>query len=195
MRRTARGMFRLVPLLVLLDLAPSTARGLRSSRQFRRSLRHTSQYTNTVGTLEILGGVKSLQARAPKGTHAYIWKLKNSEDLALRIRSLVPPGKRGSFKLVARRLGETMRCDCALRWPAGHRDDYPWGRNVWNFHPEYEIHLIRNASGVALVGDHIGPFEPGYLVVVGSGLPHNWVTDTAPGELIAGRDILPQFDP
>ena len=74
-------------------------------------------------------------------------------------------------------------------------DDYPWGRNVWNFHPEYEIHLIRNASGVALVGDHIGPFEPGYLAVVGSGLPHDWVTDTAPGELIVGRDIVLQFDP
>ncbi len=60
-------------------------------------------------------------------------------------------------------------------------DDYPWGRNVWNFHPEYEIHLIRNASGVALVGDHIGPFEPGYLAVVGSGLPHDWVTETMSG--------------
>jgi hypothetical protein len=22
-------------------------------------------------------------------------------------------------------------------------DDYPWERNVWNFHPEYEIHLLR----------------------------------------------------
>jgi len=21
-------------------------------------------------------------------------------------------------------------------------DDYPWERNVWNFHPEYEIHLL-----------------------------------------------------
>ena len=50
-------------------------------------------------------------------------------------------------------------------------DDYPWARNVWNFHPECEIHLIRNASGVALVGDHIGEFGPGYLAVVGSNLP------------------------
>lgn len=73
-------------------------------------------------------------------------------------------------------------------------DDYPWERNVWNVHPEYEIHLIRNASGIALVGDHIEPFEPGYLAIVGSGLPHDWVTATAPGEVIRGRDIVLQFD-
>ena len=51
-------------------------------------------------------------------------------------------------------------------------DDYPWERNVWNFHPEYEIHLLRKSSGVALVGDHIGEFGPGYLSIVGGGLPH-----------------------
>lgn len=73
-------------------------------------------------------------------------------------------------------------------------DDYPWERNVWNIHPEYEIHLVRNASGIALVGDHIEPFEAGYLAIVGSGLPHDWVSATAPGEVIRGRDIVLQFD-
>jgi AraC-like DNA-binding protein len=74
-------------------------------------------------------------------------------------------------------------------------DDYPWERNVWNYHPEYEIHLIRNASGVALVGDHIGHFEPGHVAVVGSGLPHDWVTVVTPGTRILQRDIVLQFDP
>lgn len=74
-------------------------------------------------------------------------------------------------------------------------DDYPWERNVWNVHPEVEIHLIRNAAGVALVGDHIGAFEPGHLTVVGSGLPHDWVTPTQPGEVIRGRDIVLQVHP
>ncbi|MGC2083292.1 MAG: AraC family transcriptional regulator [Bradyrhizobium sp.] len=74
-------------------------------------------------------------------------------------------------------------------------DDYPWERNVWNYHPEYEIHLIRNASGVALVGDHIGHFGPGHLTVVGSGLPHDWVTVVTPGTRILQRDIVLQFDP
>lgn len=75
------------------------------------------------------------------------------------------------------------------------RDDYPWIRNVWNIHPEYEIHLIRKAQGVALIGDYIGHFEPGDLTIVGSGLPHDWVTAVAPGEVIEGRDIVLQFDP
>ena len=75
------------------------------------------------------------------------------------------------------------------------RDDYPWERNVWNVHPEIEIHLVRNASGVVLVGDHIGPFEPGHLAMVGGGLPHDWVTPIRPGEVIPGRDIVVQFDP
>lgn len=73
-------------------------------------------------------------------------------------------------------------------------DDYPRGRSAWNMHPEYEIHLIRNAAGVALVGDFIGQFEPGHLAIVGGGLPHDWVTEITPGETIRGRDIVLQFD-
>lgn len=75
------------------------------------------------------------------------------------------------------------------------KDDYPWVRNVWNFHPEIEIHLITNASGIQLIGDHIGEFRPGELTVVGSNLPHDWVTPVQPGELIEGRDIVIQFHP
>lgn len=74
-------------------------------------------------------------------------------------------------------------------------DDYPWRRNVWNYHPEIEIHLIRKSSGLCYIGDHIGNFEPGHLVMVGSDLPHNWITLPADGELIENRDIVVQFDP
>ena len=74
-------------------------------------------------------------------------------------------------------------------------DDYPWERNVWNVHPEVEIHLVRNASGVELIGDYIGAFEPGHLAIVGGGLPHDWVTPTRGGEVIRGRDIVLQFHP
>ena len=74
------------------------------------------------------------------------------------------------------------------------RDDYPWERNVWNYHPEVEIHLIKNASGIAFVGDYIGEFGPGYLTIVGGGLPHDWVTALHPGQRIAGRDTILQFD-
>ncbi|WP_439623670.1 AraC family transcriptional regulator [Shinella sp.] len=74
-------------------------------------------------------------------------------------------------------------------------DDYPWERNVWNFHPEFEIHLIRKGEGVAFVGDYIGAFSATYLTVIGSDLPHDWVTMTAPGEVIEGREVVVQFHP
>jgi AraC-like DNA-binding protein len=74
-------------------------------------------------------------------------------------------------------------------------DDYPQSWTVWNQHPECEIHLIRNGQGVVFIGDHIGPFEAGHLTIVGSNLPHDWVTATSPGQTIVGRDIVLQFDP
>lgn len=75
------------------------------------------------------------------------------------------------------------------------RDDYPWERNVWNFHPEVEIHYISNASGVLLAGDHVGAFTPGHISVIGSNLPHDWVTPLGHKERIPGRDIVIQFLP
>ena len=80
---------------------------------------------------------------------------------------------------------------CSFVWRC---DDYPWKRNAWNTHPEHEIHLIRNATGVALIGDFIGRFEPGHLAVVGGGLPHHWASAVAPGDVIIRRDIVLQFD-
>ena len=78
----------------------------------------------------------------------------------------------------------------SFRW---HRDDYPNVIARWNYHPEFEIHLITESTGKMLVGDHIGPFAPGNFVLVGPNLPHNWVSDVAPGQLIEGRDIVLQF--
>jgi AraC-like DNA-binding protein len=43
------------------------------------------------------------------------------------------------------------------------------------------------------VGDHIGPFGPGNLVLVGPNLPHHWVSDIRPSHLIRGRDVVLQF--
>jgi AraC-like DNA-binding protein len=74
-------------------------------------------------------------------------------------------------------------------------DDYPWRRSVWNYHPEFEIHLIRHSSGLAYVGDYIGSFDPGQLVLVGSNLPHNWITPGIGDKTLVGRDIVVQFDP
>lgn len=79
-----------------------------------------------------------------------------------------------------------------VRW---HEHDYPSSIARWNYHPEYEIHLIRKGTGKFIVGDHIGTFEAGHVSLIGSGLPHDWVSDLEPGEVLAGRDVVIQFDP
>jgi AraC-like DNA-binding protein len=72
------------------------------------------------------------------------------------------------------------------------RDDYPNPICIWNYHPEWEIHFIPDASGFAYVGDYIGPFRPGHLMLTGTNLPHNWITPGAPP--LPGRDMVLQFD-
>jgi hypothetical protein len=68
-------------------------------------------------------------------------------------------------------------------------------RSVWNFHPEFEIHLIRKSTGTVFIGDYIGEFSPGHLTIVGGGLPHNWVSHVRAGETVKSRDLVVQFDP
>lgn len=79
----------------------------------------------------------------------------------------------------------------SVRW---HEHDYPSPLARWNYHPEYEIHLIRKGTGKFIVGDHIGTFEAGHVSIVGSGLPHDWVSDLEPGEVLEKRDAVIQFD-
>jgi AraC-like DNA-binding protein len=63
----------------------------------------------------------------------------------------------------------------------------------WHYHEEYELHLIVQTRGKVFVGDYIGHFEPGHLVLTGPRLPHNWIsTDVAP-EGVAQRDVVLQF--
>jgi len=63
----------------------------------------------------------------------------------------------------------------------------------WHFHDEYELHLITATSGRAFVGDWIGPFSPGHLVLCGPRLPHNWVSLDLPDEGVSERDLVIQF--
>lgn len=59
----------------------------------------------------------------------------------------------------------------------------------WHQHEEYELHLITSTRGKMFVGDHIGTFEPGNLVLTGPRLPHNWITtDYEVGEAALERD-------
>jgi AraC-like DNA-binding protein len=63
----------------------------------------------------------------------------------------------------------------------------------WHYHDEYELHLITSTSGKVFVGDWIGPFQAGQLVLTGPRLPHNWVSMDLPEGGVAQRDLVIQF--
>ncbi|TMU57330.1 AraC family transcriptional regulator [Flagellimonas algicola] len=44
----------------------------------------------------------------------------------------------------------------------------------WHFHPQHELTYIEESVGTKLVGDFVGPYEPGELVLLCSNLPHCW---------------------
>jgi AraC-like DNA-binding protein len=64
----------------------------------------------------------------------------------------------------------------------------------WHYHAEYELHLICATSGKVFVGDYIGQFAPGHLVLTGPRVPHNWVSLDMPEEGIKLRDMVIQFN-
>lgn len=70
---------------------------------------------------------------------------------------------------------------------------YPFRTVRWHFHPECEIHHVVATTGHYFVGDFIGGFEPGNLVLTGPNLPHNWVSEVAPGETVPLRGRVLQF--
>ncbi|MGG5751079.1 AraC family transcriptional regulator [Zafaria sp. Z1313] len=78
----------------------------------------------------------------------------------------------------------------STRW---HQHDYPSPFARWHFHPEYEVHLIEEGVGNYIVGDAVGRFGAGQVVLTGPQLPHNWISDIAPDERIPGRDVVLQF--
>lgn len=70
---------------------------------------------------------------------------------------------------------------------------YPFHTVRWHFHPEYELHLVVETTGRYFVGDFIGEFEPGNLVLTGPNLPHNWVSDIPKGSSVPLRGRIIQF--
>jgi AraC-like DNA-binding protein len=63
----------------------------------------------------------------------------------------------------------------------------------WHHHDEYELHLITATSGKVFVGDWIGHFQPGHVVLTGPRLPHNWVSTDVPDGGVPERDLVIQF--
>ena len=46
----------------------------------------------------------------------------------------------------------------------------------WHHHPEFELTLTLNSVGQRFVGDHVGEYGDGDLVLVGPDLPHTWAS-------------------
>jgi AraC-like DNA-binding protein len=70
---------------------------------------------------------------------------------------------------------------------------YPTPLARWHCHEEYELHMITATSGKAFIGDWIGPFEPGHVVLCGPKLPHNWISLDIPPQGVVQRDLVIQF--
>ncbi|MEP1207837.1 MAG: AraC family transcriptional regulator [Rhizobiaceae bacterium] len=70
---------------------------------------------------------------------------------------------------------------------------YPYSTVRWHFHPEYELHHVVATSGRYFVGDFIGAFEPGNLVLTGPNLPHNWISEIRDQEVVPIRNQVLQF--
>ena len=49
--------------------------------------------------------------------------------------------------------------------------------NPLQFHPDIEILLVIKGTGTRFVGDSIGHFGPGELVMIGQNVPHVWYSD------------------
>jgi AraC-like DNA-binding protein len=63
----------------------------------------------------------------------------------------------------------------------------------FHYHPELELTLIVSSTGQRFMGDHIGRFAPGDLVLMGPNLPHMYFNDpTFPGK---AHSLVLQFLP
>jgi AraC-like DNA-binding protein len=88
-------------------------------------------------------------------------------------------------------LGYEAQEDAGLLRCLDHGFPTPLAR--WHYHEEYELHLIVATSGKAFVGDWIGQFQPGHLVLTGPRLPHNWISLDVPEGGVQLRDRVIQF--
>ncbi len=63
----------------------------------------------------------------------------------------------------------------------------------WHYHPEFELTLTVNSSGMRFVGDHVERYGDGDLVLLGPNLPHAWQSEALVAEGGVHRAIVCWF--
>lgn len=63
----------------------------------------------------------------------------------------------------------------------------------WHYHDEYELQLVVRTSGRIYVGNHLGAFEPGSIVLINPRVPHNLLSLDAPAAGVVERSIVIHF--
>ena len=74
----------------------------------------------------------------------------------------------------------------------GFRYEAPDFETPWHFHPQHELTYIEESVGTKLVGDYVGPYEPGELVLIRSNLPHCWKNVTQKN--IVSKSVVVQWN-
>lgn len=65
----------------------------------------------------------------------------------------------------------------------------------WHHHPEYELTLTTNSRGHRFIGDHVGAYDDGDLVLLGPHLPHTWASSAKIDEDQPHHVMVIQFRP
>lgn len=82
--------------------------------------------------------------------------------------------------------------DSSVFWRA---HGYPDPSIRWHHHEDVEFHLIREGPGTMLVGDAMVPFAAGQVTMIGSNVPHMWISNHEPGQSFPHRDVFCQVRP
>ncbi|MEM9885376.1 MAG: AraC family transcriptional regulator [Bacteroidota bacterium] len=62
----------------------------------------------------------------------------------------------------------------------------------WHFHPQHELTYIEESLGTKFIGDYVGSYEAGELVLLRSNLPHFWKNHVQEGQL--SKSIVIQWN-
>ena len=62
----------------------------------------------------------------------------------------------------------------------------------WHFHPQHELTFIEQSFGIKFIGDYVGNYQPGQLVLLRSNVPHCWKNHSVPNG--CSKSIVVQWD-